>query len=136
MTESTAARQAKSSGSENEFSSQGTISNVAENIKEKASEFTQRVNDTIDDKRETAASALSDTASRIHQSAESLPGAKMTSIAHRAADKLDQTSQYIREHDTSAMMEDVLDFVKRYPAQAIVGAVVAGFLAGRLLKRG
>ena len=135
MADTTAARQARVPGSENESSS-GTISNVTESIKEKASDFSQRVSGAIDEQKQTAAGALTDAASRLHESAEKLPGGgRVTSIAHTAADKLEQTSQYIRENDMSAMMQDAVEWVKRYPTQAIVSAAVAGFLVGRLFKR-
>ena len=134
MADSTAARQARSRGSENESSSDA-ISNVTESIKEKASEFSQRVSGAIDEQRESAASKLDDTAARLHETAGSLPGGRMTGIAHTAADKLEQTSHYIRENDMSEMMEDVVEWVKKYPTQAIVGAAVAGFLVGRLFRR-
>src|SRR5256885_12938715 len=135
MADTTAARQARVPGSENESSS-GTISNVTESIKEKASDFSQRVSGAIDEQKQTAAGALTDAASRLHESAEKWPGGgRVTSIAHTAADKLEQTSQYIRENDMSAMMQDAVEWVKRYPTQAIVSAAVAGFLVGRLFKR-
>ena len=135
MADTTAARQARVPGSENE-STASTISNVTETIKEKASDFGQRVSGAIDEQKQTAASALTDAASKLHESAENLPGGdKVTSIAHSAADKLEQTSQYIRENDVSAMMQDAVEWVKRYPMQAIVSAAVAGFLVGRLFKR-
>lgn len=120
-----------------------TISNLGENIKAKASEMSQiasemgqRVNDAIDEKRNTAANKLDEAASRIHQRARDLPGDKMTDMAHRAADKLAQTSEYMREHDAAAIAADVGDFVKRYPMQTIIAAAIGGFLIGRLLRRG
>jgi ElaB/YqjD/DUF883 family membrane-anchored ribosome-binding protein len=131
MAETTGARQARTGGWENESPTRERISNFSENIKDKISDMSQRVNDAIDEQRNAAASKLDDTASTLHDAA-----GKMTRMAHRAADTLEQTSQYIREHDSSAMMEDVVHFVKRYPTQAIVGAAVAGFLVGRLFRRG
>lgn len=137
MAETTGARQARTGGSESESSTRDTISNFTENIRNKTSDMSRRVNNAIDEQRNTAATALDDTASKLHETAGSLPGGgKMTGIAHRAADTLEHTSQYIRDHDSSAMAEDVVDFVKRYPTQAIVGAAVAGFLVGRLFRRG
>ncbi len=143
MAETTGARQARTSGSENESSTRETISNLSENLKSKASDITQRVsdmgqrvNESIDEKRNAAASRLDETASRLHETAQNMPGGgKITDMAHRAADTLEQTSHYIREHDTSAMASDVADFVKRYPTQAMVAAAIGGFLIGRLFRR-
>ena len=135
MAESTGARQAKIGGTENE-ASRDTVSNLKENVKNKASEVGQRVSEAIEEKKTAAADALSDTASKLHESARNFPGGeRVSSVAHRAADTIEQTSHYIREHDTTTMMQDVGDFVKRYPTQAIVGAAVLGFLAGRMFAR-
>jgi len=134
MAETTGSRRARAAGSENESSIGDTMANLSENIKAKASEMGQRVNDAIDEKRNAAADKLDETASRINETARDLSG-RMTDIAHRAADRLEQTSEYMREHDTAAVAADVGDFVKRYPAQTIIAAAIGGFLIGRLLGR-
>jgi ElaB/YqjD/DUF883 family membrane-anchored ribosome-binding protein len=149
MAETTGARQARiksseTKGSENDSSTRETISNLGENLKAKASDMGQRVsdmgqrvNEAIDDQRNAAADRLDDAASSLHEGARHIPGGgRMSDMAHRAAGTLEQTSQYIREHDTSAMASDAADFVKRYPTQAIVAAAIGGFLIGRLFRRG
>jgi hypothetical protein len=53
---------------------------------------------------------------------------------HSTADKIQSASDYLREHDARAMMDDFQGLVRRYPGQSLAAAVVLGFLAGRALR--
>jgi ElaB/YqjD/DUF883 family membrane-anchored ribosome-binding protein len=55
-------------------------------------------------------------------------------MAHQTADTLDATAQYLRDHQVKDMMSDVQSFIKAHPAQALIGAAVVGFLAGRSIR--
>jgi ElaB/YqjD/DUF883 family membrane-anchored ribosome-binding protein len=48
---------------------------------------------------------------------------------------MDNTVQYFRDNDARAVMNDVTSYVKAHPTQALIGAAVVGFIAGRLLRR-
>jgi hypothetical protein len=52
----------------------------------------------------------------------------------KAADALDNASGYLRTHETSEILNDVESYAKAHPAQALAGAVVAGFVLGRILR--
>ena len=58
----------------------------------------------------------------------------------RAADAVErQTNRalaYFRDVDARKMMDDLTGYVRSHPAQALVGAVVLGFVTGRLIRRG
>jgi len=43
-------------------------------------------------------------------------------------------ADYVRSHDTRAMVDDAGDLVRRYPAQSLVAAAAVGFLVGRALR--
>ena len=58
----------------------------------------------------------------------------MKSVAHSAAEKLESTAGYIREHDVRAMLSDVGDMVKRNPGPSLLIAVAIGFLIGRAFR--
>jgi ElaB/YqjD/DUF883 family membrane-anchored ribosome-binding protein len=47
---------------------------------------------------------------------------------------MEKTATYVREHSTNEMLNDVETYVKEHPAQSVAGAVVAGFLLGRILR--
>jgi ElaB/YqjD/DUF883 family membrane-anchored ribosome-binding protein len=51
-----------------------------------------------------------------------------------AASTMEKTATYVREHSTNEMLNDVETYVKEHPAQSVAGAVVAGFLLGRILR--
>ena len=123
-----------------------TLSGTAESVKEKvtdaAADARQRVSEAgrqatekIDEKRAPAADALESAASTIHEKAEDLPGGEtVRSVAHSAAEKLESTAGYIREHDVRAMVSDVEDIVKRNPGPSLLIAAAIGFLIGRAFR--
>ena len=58
----------------------------------------------------------------------------MASVSHRAADKIQATADYIRQNDLKAMTDDVTGLVRRYPAQSLAAALVAGFVLARSFR--
>jgi ElaB/YqjD/DUF883 family membrane-anchored ribosome-binding protein len=56
---------------------------------------------------------------------------KATRLAKAAADEIDTTAQYVREHDSQQMFDDLKRFVTRHPVASLVGAAVMGVLVGR-----
>ena len=111
------------------------IAEQAEKAKDSLSEVGQKAADQMEEQRRRAADVLSSGASTLHEKAEALPGGpKVVNMAHRAAEGLETTAAYIREHDSKAMMADVGELVKRYPAQFLAGGIVLGFLIGRSFR--
>ncbi|HTF62900.1 MAG TPA: hypothetical protein VK638_09330 [Edaphobacter sp.] len=108
------------------------LSDTAAQVKDKVSDLGRTAVNTIDENRDAAASGLEKAASALHEKAESLPGGeKVSSLAHGAAEKLNSTAGYVREHNVNRMMADVETLVKNNPGPSILAAVVIGFLAGR-----
>jgi ElaB/YqjD/DUF883 family membrane-anchored ribosome-binding protein len=109
------------------------VSQRASQVKEKVSDLGRKASDKIDEQRVRAAGTLDSTASAIHESGDRF--ASTTSNAmHSTADKIQSASEYLREHDARAMMEDFEGLIRRYPGQALAAAAVVGFLAGRALR--
>ena len=74
-------------------------------------------------------------ASALHEKAGSLPGGeKVAGMAHGAADTMQATADYVRDHDVSDMVSGVGSFVRRYPGQSLLCAAAIGFLIGRSFK--
>src|SRR5688572_16275103 len=116
-------------------------------IRDKAAEFTSRVKDkagqvgstvseTVSRQRETAAGGLDRVASTLHDKAGSVPGgAKVEQVAHKIATGMESTASYLRDHDFKDMGQDIVGIARRHPTEALLSALVIGFLAGRAMKR-
>lgn len=114
---------------------QEKVTDTAASAKQKVYDAGSQAADKIDEKRGPAADVLESTASTLHQRAETLPGGEtVKSVAHSAADTLQSTAGYIREHDFRAMLTDVEDVVKRNPGPSLAVAVAIGFLIGRAFR--
>jgi len=104
-------------------------------VKEKVSNVTRAAAEKIDANRQRAASGLESAASTLHDKADNLPGAaKVSDLAHAAADKLGSTAEYVRDHDASRMAADVERIVRNNPGPALLTAAVVGFLVGRAMS--
>ena len=111
------------------------VADAATTAKQKASDAGRQATEQVDAKRGPAADALESTASTIHEQAENLPGGEaVKNVAHSAAEKLESTAGYIREHDLKAMVSDVEDMVRRNPGPALLIAASVGFLIGRAFR--
>ena len=123
----------------NEFGASGfnseTVADAAGRAQEQARRYGQRAMDAVESGRESAASTLDSAAAGIRAKADSLPGgADVSRFARRAADKMGGAAQYLRDHEVKDMMSGVESFVKDHPAQALLGAALVGFLAGRSMR--
>jgi ElaB/YqjD/DUF883 family membrane-anchored ribosome-binding protein len=112
-----------------------TIADAAARAQDQAVKYGRRAVDAVDASRESAASTLDSAAAGIRAKADTLPGGRQVGqFAHQTADKLGATAQYLREHEVKDMMSEVESFIKAHPAQALLGAAVVGFLAGRSMR--
>ena len=106
-----------------------------ERAKEEVVSAGRKAVDTINEQREPAARSLGQAASALHERADNLPGVKKVSnLAHATADRLQETADYVRDHDVRAVMTDVEGVVRRHPGEALAAAAVVGFLFGRLFR--
>ncbi len=65
-------------------------------------------------------------------------GEKAKDMADHQKDKvgtrLEEAGHYLRSKDSGEMWHDAEEYVRHHPMQAVLGAVVAGILVGRILK--
>jgi ElaB/YqjD/DUF883 family membrane-anchored ribosome-binding protein len=101
----------------------------ANEAKEKVTEYGRKALDKLEAQRSNAAGALDQTASALHERSD-----KAVIVAHRTADRIQATADYIREHDFKAMTQDLTEIVRRYPTQSLAIAAVAGFLVARAIR--
>jgi ElaB/YqjD/DUF883 family membrane-anchored ribosome-binding protein len=121
---------------------QGTVADLKDqaaesvtNAKDKIQEAGRNVQGKIDETRTPAADKLQSAASALHEKAGSLPGGEtVAGLAHGAADRMQATADYVRDHDVQRMMADVETLVRKRPGQSLLAAAAVGFLIGRALR--
>ena len=83
--------------------------------------------------KERAASGLSVAAERMRERADSHEGMQ-ADVAAKAADAMDKTASYLKEHDSQELWSEVEAFVKEHPMQAAAGALFAGYMLGKIIR--
>jgi len=108
---------------------------TAEKVGDAANGMLHSAERAINSRRQGAADSLSTAAGRLHRRADDLPGVERASkLAHGTADRLESTADYLRNHDTKAMVGNVMDFVRKHPGKSLAVAVAVGFLAARSMR--
>jgi ElaB/YqjD/DUF883 family membrane-anchored ribosome-binding protein len=106
------------------------VAKTASHARRKANELSQNAVDKIDQRRTPTADALESAASTIQAKAE-----RVSNLAHKTAEKLQTTANYVRERDARAMIYDFRTFVTDHPAESLIAALTVGFLFGRAFRR-
>ena len=109
-----------------------SLSDAAKTVKDKTQEFGRDAMNKIEENRVSAAGALHNAASSMHQKADKLPNGP--DLAHSAADRVDAVASYLQGHDTKQMMADVETVVRRNPGPSLLVAGALGFLIGRAFR--
>ena len=123
----------------------GGEQNLLQHAKEAGSEIVNKVQERagsqINQQKETAATEISQVANAVRKIRESLPAEGSGALARFAADygdkaanSLEQLSNYIREQDPKQLVNDVQNFGRRRPALLLGGAFLLGFAGARLIK--
>jgi hypothetical protein len=111
-------------------------STATSEAKARASDLGRKAAESVDQVRKTAAGGLGTAAGALDEHADALPGGpRIASAAHRAADALTASADYIRDKNVRDMVDDVMKVVKDNPGPALLGAVALGFLVGRSFTR-
>ena len=113
---------------------------TAARIKSAASETAGRAKETAQryasDAKSGAADRIGGYSNAIHQSAKSLEqqDPNIAWATHRAADKLQQLADYVRDRDFDELKADAEDIARRHPVAFFGGMLIAGLVVGNLLK--
>lgn len=109
------------------------VTGLASQAKSTASEWGRTAASTVDKNLQSAAGALENTASKLR---ENVPQSGVVNeYGTAAAEKIQNTARYLREHDTNDMVAGVESMVRRNPGAALAGALAVGFLIGTAMKR-
>ena len=112
------------------------VTQAAQDARASASDMARAAGARIEDGRIGAANQLEGAASTVRQHADELPGGpRVQQFAHRAADRLTDTADYLRTADSRRLKGDVETLVRDNPGPALLVAGVFGFLLGRALTR-
>ena len=109
-----------------------SLSDAAKTVKDKTQELGRDAINKIEENRVSAAGALHNAASSMHQKADKLPNGP--DLAHSAADRVEAVASYLQGHDTKQMMADVETVVRRNPGPSLLVAGALGFLIGRAFR--
>lgn len=106
---------------------------IAGQAQEKVGNVATMARERTDQGVDRAAEGLHTAAEKMREHAETREGVH-AQVGTKVADTLDRTSSYLKEHDTAQMWDEVETFVRQNPMQAAAGALVAGFLLGRIFR--
>jgi ElaB/YqjD/DUF883 family membrane-anchored ribosome-binding protein len=106
---------------------------LAGRTKEAASEYGARAQEQLDKGMDQAADGMESAAARLRSQAENTEGMP-AQAGVKVADGIETAATYLREHNTDEVLNDVEHYVRQHPTQALVGAIFAGFVIGRVLR--
>ena len=93
----------------------------------------EKAKDQADAGMDKAAEGLESTADRIKSMAgegEGMPAQAGTKLA----EGMETAATYLKDHSSDELLKDLEGYVKEHPTQALVGAIFAGFLVGRIMR--
>jgi ElaB/YqjD/DUF883 family membrane-anchored ribosome-binding protein len=103
---------------------------AANATKHRLQQMSRNVQAKIDGTRGPTADKLKSAASTIHEKTDRIAG-----LAHGAADKLQSTADYVREHDAQGMMADITGYVRNHPGRSLLAGAAAVLLLSRTIRR-
>ncbi|MFZ1745951.1 MAG: hypothetical protein WBO24_21735 [Nitrospirales bacterium] len=101
------------------------------------SQAQEKVKRTVEEQKTRGMQELAGMVQAIRHAGQHLRGRQKDSIAHftdLAADKIDQTIQYVELRDVGELLKEAQSFARRYPETFWAGAFLIGLVAGRFLK--
>lgn len=123
-----------SSGPGTEENIRERVSGLGNQAREKANDLGRKSAQTIDRNIDAAAVKLQSTAESLRNRA-GMGSDKVSHMATTAADKLDATARYFRDHHTADMMSGFDHMVRRNPGASLCAALGVGFLLGMAMKK-
>ena len=122
------------------------MSTLTSLFEEKASRIAEQVSDLSRETADTVDHAIDETAGGLHATASSIrrggrQGSKaIEDLAKSTANTLDEAGSYLKKHNLTRTIGDSRQLVRRYlarryPADSLILAAGAGFLAGFAIRR-
>lgn len=108
-------------------------SSAREMAGEKASAIGSMAQEKADAGLDRAASGLERAATNMRDRAEGAGGLQ-EQVGTKVAGGLESAATYFKDHDSAELWSEVETFVKDHPLQAAAGALVAGWMLGRMMR--
>lgn len=124
---------ARDGGSSMQDKAMDTASTMQDKAMETASTMQEKAMSGADAGIDRAAQGLSTAAERMRERSDTDDGAR-AAIETRAADAMEKTADYLSNHDSKELMQDIEDYVRQHPIQAAVGALAAGYVLGKIVR--
>ena len=105
---------------------------AASQVQDAARDATGMAKERMDEGMDKAAEGVQSAAETVREKAQERGGVT-AQYGTKAADVMETSAEYLREHDTSQVMDDIEKFVRDHPVQAVAGAIIGGFILGRVL---
>lgn len=106
---------------------------TADDVAEQARGMAERARETADRGVDIAAERVDSAATRIRDIASDRGGVA-ADAGVKVADGMERTAGYLRDHDAEEMVSGFRSFVKEHPMQALAGALVGGYLIGKIMR--
>jgi ElaB/YqjD/DUF883 family membrane-anchored ribosome-binding protein len=106
---------------------------MADQAKEKASEYGEKAQEQAELAKDQAAGGIERAADALRERSESMEGTP-AQAGIKVADSMETAAAYLKDHNTTEMWGDLERYAKQHPGQALAGAVVTGFILGRILR--
>jgi hypothetical protein len=130
--------QAKSVAGEASQQARATVDEARNQARRLARQTQDEVLAKVDDKSTQAAAGLQSVAGQLQAVADGRTdeAGPFAGYAQQAADRIGTLAERLQTGGARGVVDDVTDFARRRPGLFLVGAVGAGFLAGRLVRSG
>jgi ElaB/YqjD/DUF883 family membrane-anchored ribosome-binding protein len=110
-----------------------TAGKMADQARNNTGEMANQAKERAKVVKDQAADGLERAAQVAHQRA-SESGGMPAEAGTKVANVMEDTAQYLRTHDSNDIWGDLASSVRRHPIQALAGALVGGFLLGKLFS--
>jgi len=122
----------------------GTVTNMTtkarEQIEPAVDKAKEQLEGGVDKAKDQVDAGIDKAATGLESTAEKLKG--MTGEGEgmpaqagvKVAEGMETAAAYLKEHSSDEIFKDLEVFVKEHPTQALVGAIFAGFLVGRMMR--
>lgn len=105
----------------------------AEELAEKGAGYAERAREQIAAGKDQAAEGMERAAEMVRERTAGMGG--MTAEAGtKAAETMERASGYLRQRGAGEVWDDIERYAREHPTQALAGALIAGFLIGRMLR--